>query len=418
MTAVPPSMFGVPALRTEDPRFLRGEGRYLENVAIPSATRAVFVRSILPHAELHGVAGVDAAARMPGVLGVWTAADLDLAPIPPSGNVETSHAEALEEPFVREVLARDRLRYVGEPFAVVVAETAARAMDAAESIWAEADPIPPLLDPELADAPDAPLLWPGIGTNVAHRFEHAWDEDVLADAEVVVRGRTVNQRLAPVPMETNGIAVVVEGAGLTVWVSTQVPFDIRDEIADRLGFDRAQVRVIAPDVGGAFGAKLQIYPEYLAVARVAQLLGRPVRWSETRSESMTNLTHGRAQIQRFELGARRDGKLVGLRAELVADVGAYPLAAFIPTTTGTMLSGVYRIPAIAYRGRAVVTNTTPIGPYRGAGRPEAAALIERAMDTLAVELDADPVELRRRNLIEPEAFPFRTATKMRYDTGE
>ena len=168
------------------------------------------------------------------------------------------------------------------------------------------------------------------------------------------------------------------------------------------------MRTIAPDVGGGFGAKLQVYPEYLAVARAAQVLGRPVRWVETRSESMVNLTHGRAQVQHVELGAMRDGTLVGMRVDLLADMGAYPIGAFMPTTTQEMLSGVYRFPAIACRGRSVVTNATPVAPYRGAGRPEATALVERAMDLLAAELEMDPVELRRKNLIPSDAFPFTT----------
>ena len=262
-------------------------------------------------------------------------------------------------------------------------------------------------------------MFPEGATNVAHAFAHGWDVDVLAGADVVVAGRFVQQRLAPVPMESNAIAVVPEGDGRwTAWVSTQVPFDVRSDLAEALGVERSDVRVIAPDVGGGFGAKVMVYPEYLACARVAQLLGRPVRWQETRSESMLGLNHGRAQVQRVQIGAMRDGTLVGLRAELVADMGAYPLGAFLPVTTGEMAAGVYRWPAIAYRGWAVVTTATPVMAYRGAGRPEAAAMVERAMDMLAAELDMDPVALRRRNLVDADAFPFRTATGTTYDTGD
>ena len=404
---VPPSTFGIPALRTEDPRFLRGEGRYLENVDVPGSLRAVFVRSIFPHADLKGVQGLEDARAMPGVVAVYTADDLGIPAQPPSGNVEAPGG-SLDAPFEREVLARDRLRYAGEPFAVVIAETRAQGVDAAEVIWADAELLEPVNDAERAAADGAPLLWPAIGTNVAHRFEHAWDEDVLAGADVVVRGRFVNQRLAPVPMEANGIAVVPTEAGYDVWVSTQIPFDVRDDLAELLGVERDRVHTIAPDVGGGFGAKVLVYPEYLVVARAAQLLRRPVRWFETRSESMLSLWHGRGQVQHVEIGARRDGTLVGLRVDIVADMGAYPLAAFLPTTTGEMLAGVYRIPKVAYRGRAIVTNATPIGAYRGAGRPEAAACIERAVDMVATELGLDPVEVRRRNLIPPDAFPYTT----------
>ena len=203
-----------------------------------------------------------------------------------------------------------------------------------------------------------------------------------------------------------------------MWASTQIPFDVRDDLAETLGVGRDRVRAIAPDVGGAFGAKLQIYAEYHAVAAIAGRLGRPVRWQETRSESMVSLTHGRAQVQTVELGALRDGTLVGVRAEILADMGAYPIGAFMPGTTQEMLCGVYRIPRVASSGRSVVTNTTPVAPYRGAGRPEATALIERAMDMLATELEMDPVELRRRNFIRPDEFPHTTVTGVTYDTGD
>ena len=411
-------MFGVPALRSEDPRFLRGRGRYLENIEIPGALHAAFVRSIMPHAKVVGV-DATAALALPGVAGAYVATDLALAPLPPSGTVEGDSDAELEGLFSREPLARDVVRFVGEIVAVVVAETAGQAVDAAEMVAVEYDELPVVVDVEAAVADGAPLLWPAFGTNVAHAFGSTSDEDPLEGAEVVVRGRFVNQRVAPAPMETNGIAVVPADDGtFTVWVSTQIPFDVRDDLAETLGVGRDRVRAIAPDVGGAFGAKLQIYAEYHAVAAIAGRLGRPVRWQETRSESMVSLTHGRAQVQTVELGARRDGTLVGIRAEILADMGAYPIGAFMPGTTQEMLCGVYRIPRVASSGRSVVTNTTPVAPYRGAGRPEATALIERAMDMLATELEMDPVELRRRNFIRPEEFPHTTATGVTYDTGD
>ncbi len=411
-------MFGVPALRSEDPRFLRGEGRYLDNVEIPGALHAVFVRSIMAHARIDGV-DVSGALDAPGVAGAYVAADLDLAPLPPSGTVEGDVDGELEGLFSREPLARTVVRFVGEILAVVVAETVGEAMDAAESVAVEYEPLPVVTDAEAAVGEGAPLLWPEFGTNVAHAFRATGSLDPLEGAEVIVRGRFVNQRVAPAPMETNAIAVVPENDGSsTVWVSTQIPFDVRDDLAETLDVGRDRVRGIAPDVGGAFGAKMQVYAEYHAVAAIAARLGRPVRWQETRSESMVSLTHGRAQVQTVELGATRDGTLVGLRAEILADMGAYPIGAFMPGTTQEMLSGVYRIPAIVSSGRSVVTNATPVAPYRGAGRPEATALIERAVDMLAHELDMDPVELRRKNLIRPEEFPFTTVTGVTYDTGE
>ena len=417
VTTLPPSTFGVSALRSEDPRLLTGRARYVENLPLEGALRAMFVRSIMPHARLNAVQA-EVARTMPGVAGVFTASDLDLARMPPSGNVEGATG-TLDGPFGREVLARDVVRFVGEPIALVVADSLPHAEDAAEAVAADYDQLPAIVDVEAALADDAPLLWPEHGSNIASSFSTSWDDDVLAGADVVARGRFVNQRLAPVPMEGNAITVHPHGDGtFTVWVSTQIPFDVRDDLADALDVDKQAVRTIAPDVGGGFGAKLQVYPEYLAVAAAAARLGRPVRWIESRSEGMLALTHGRAQVQHVEIGARRDGTIVGLRADLVADMGAYPIGAFLPNTTQEMLSGVYAIPRIASRGRSVVTNATPVAPYRGAGRPEATALIERAVDLVAAELGMDPVEVRRQNLIPPEVFPYRTASGTVYDVGD
>jgi carbon-monoxide dehydrogenase large subunit len=412
-------MFGVPALRTEDPRFLRGEGRYLENIPIPGALRAMFVRSIMPHARIEGVEGLEAARAMPGVVAVFTADDLQVAPQRPSGNVEGATGTLEEGAFLREVLARDVVRYVGEAVAVVIAGSLGQAQDAAETVWPSYYSLDAVTDVEAAVADGAPLLWSSYGNNVAHAFEAHWDEDVLDGADVVVRERVVQQRLAPVPMETNAIAVIPEDdGGYTVWVSTQVPFDVRNDLAELLGVDKKRVRVIAPDVGGGFGAKLLMYPEFAVVAASAKKIGRPVRWSETRSENLVSMTHGRAQVQYLEVGAKRDGTIVGLRADLLADMGGYPVGAFLPTTTNEMLSGPYTIPRIASRGRSIVTNSTPIFAYRGAGRPEATALVERAMDLVAAELGTDPVAVRRKNLIPSDRFPYTTATGTKYDVGD
>ena len=403
-------IFGRPVLRSEDPRFLRGQGRYVENVRLEGALRAAFVRSMMAHARVRAV-DVSEARSMPGVEAVLTAADLDIDAQPPSGNVAAD--------LSRPVLASDVVRYVGEPIAIVIAATRAEAEDAAEMVVVDYDPLPAVVGVEAALADDAPLLFPEHGTNVADEFSTAARDDPLEGADVVVRGRFVNQRLAPAPMETNAFAAVPEGSGaLTVWVSTQVPFDVRDDVAEALGLSRDRVHAIAPDVGGGFGSKLTTYPEYLAIAAAAWGLRRPVRWSEDRGESMLNLTHGRAQIHDVELGATREGSLVGMRVSLTADLGAYAIGAFLAPTTLDMLGGVYTIPRIVCEGRSVVTNATPVAPYRGAGRPEAAALVERAMDLLAAELGMDPVELRRRNLIPPEAFPYTTAVGMTYDSGE
>jgi carbon-monoxide dehydrogenase large subunit len=405
------SIFGSVVRRSEDPRFLRGEGSYVENIAIDGALRAWFVRSIMAHARVTGV-DLSKALAVRGVAGAFVADDVGLPAIPPSGST------ASPEIFGFPVLAEGVVRFVGQPIAVVVAETPAQAADAAEAVLVEYDPLEPVIGPEAALAEGAPLLFPEHGSNQADGSVKGFDEDVLEGAEVVVRGRFVNQRLAPVPMETNAAAAVPDGEAMTLYVSTQIPFDVRNDVADALGMPRDGLHVIAPDVGGGFGSKLIVYPEYFVVAALAQRLGRPVRWSESRSDSMTSLVHGRAQVHVVELGAKRDGTLVGLRVDLLADMGAYPLATYLPPITRMMLSGVYRIPRIAARTRAVVTSTTPVAPYRGAGRPEATALLERAMDMLAGELAMDPVELRRRNFIPPEAFPYTTAVGTRYDVGD
>ncbi len=381
----------------------------MEDVPAPGALRAAFVRSIMAHARLRRV-DPSAALAVPGVEGVLTARDLGLAPRPPSGNVD--------EAYGRPVLAEDVVRFVGEPIAVVVAEDRGAALDAVELVEVDYDPLPAVTDPEAAAAEGAPLLFPPTGTNVASELARGWDEDPLEGAEVVVRARVVSQRLAPVPMEPNAILAVPEGEGLTLWVSTQVPFDVRAEVAEALGLDPSRVRVVAPDVGGGFGAKLTVYPEYLVVAALALRLGRPVRWAEARSESMLALTHGRAQIHRVELGARRDGTLVGIRLDVLADLGAYPLASYLTTNSWRMATGAYRIPRVAYRSRIVATNAPPVGPYRGAGRPEPTLAIERTMDLLAAELGMDPAELRRRNFVPPEAFPYETPSGQRYDSGD
>jgi carbon-monoxide dehydrogenase large subunit len=404
------SIFGSVVLRTEDPRFIRGRGRYTDNVDAEGALDASFVRSMMAHARVVKV-DVSASADMPGVVAVLAADDLDLAPQPPSGSVSG--------PFERQVLVRDTVRFVGEAIAVVLAESLGQAQDAAESVQVEYEPLPAVVGSEAALAVGAPLLFPEAGSNLADEFHTEWEADVLAGADVVVRARFENQRVAPVPMETNAILVVPEDDGrLTVWVSTQAPFDIRSDLAEWLGQTKDRVRVIAPDVGGGFGAKLAVYPEYLVCAAAAVRIGRPVRWKETRSESMVNMTHGRGHVHDVELGERRAGSIVGLRVDVLADMGAYPTATYLPPTTQMMLSGVYRIPRIACRGRSVVTNTTPVAPYRGAGRPEATALLERSMDLLAAELEMDPAEIRRRNLIPPDAFPYDTAVGTTYDVGD
>jgi aerobic carbon-monoxide dehydrogenase large subunit len=409
---VPGSILGSTVRRREDPRLITGQGRYVDDLAPERGLYAAFVRSPAAHAKLRDL-DLAAARAISGVVGVYDAADVNLPPRLAFG--------VIPDVFARPPLATDTVRFVGEAVAVIVAESRGAAADGAEAAMAEYDPLPVVASVEQAVEEGAPLLFPDHGSNLAFAASYGGDEDVLAGAEVVVRERFVNQRLAAVPMEPDAFMAAPdpETGGIRIWASTQSPFQVRDFVADCLGLPESQVRCVAPDVGGGFGAKIPVYPEQAIVAALARRLDRPVRWVQTRSECFLAMTGGRGQIQNVELGATRSGRLVGLRARVLADAGAYPgIGAFLPFFTGQMLSGVYRIPKIDYSAQALVTNTTPIGAYRGAGRPEATALLERSMDMLAAELAIDPAELRRRNLIQPDEFPVTTAAGASYDTGE
>jgi carbon-monoxide dehydrogenase large subunit len=403
------SVLGHPVRRVEDPRFLTGAACYVEDVPAEGALHAIFVRSFLAHARITGI-DVSEASSMPGVVRVLTAADLGSKPLPP--------VRAPEE-MARPILASDVVRFMGERVAVVVAETRSRAVDAAERVAVSYDPLPVVTDALAARDPGAPLLFPEHGSNVVAEDDYGSEPVSLEEADVVVRARFCNQRVAPVPLETNAVLAIPTNGRLELWVSCQAQFSVRRDIAKCLGIDLDRVDVVSPAVGGGFGAKIDTYPEHVAVAALALELGRPVRYVETRTENLGAMTHGRDQIQDVELGATTEGTLIGLRAHVVADLGAYPQAgALLPELTHQMLSGVYRIPRIECTTTCVVTNKTPVSAYRGAGRPEAAALLERAVDMLAAELGMDPAEIRRRNLIEPDAFPYSTPTKARYDSGD
>jgi aerobic carbon-monoxide dehydrogenase large subunit len=405
------SILGNPVRRTEDPRILRGDAEYFDDLSVEGLLHVAFVRSTMAHARIES-ADTSEAAAMPGVVAVYTADDLGLEP----GQGFAMVPAALSRP----PLARDVVRFVGDIVAVVVAETRARAADAAELVIVDYDPLPTVIDPEAALADDAPLVFPEHGSNLAIEFNFGDDPSILDDADVVVEGRFVNQRLAPVPMEPNGILVELDGdEGLTLHVPTQNPHGVRDPLAGVVGLDENRVRVVATAVGGGFGAKAGMYPEFAIVATAARKLGRPLKWSETRSENMTAMTHGRGQIQYIELGLKRDGTFTGLRGRIVCDGGAYPgIGAFLPYLTRSMSQGVYRIPRIQMNSKSAITNTTPTAAYRGAGRPEAAALLERIVDMAAVELGRDPVDLRRQNFLRPEEFPLTTVTGANYDSAD
>jgi carbon-monoxide dehydrogenase large subunit len=408
-------VLGRPVLRSEDHALLTGAARYLDDVPCEGALYGVFVRSPIAHALVQSI-DVDEARTMAGVVGVFVAEDMGGLRMPP---VEDS-----PEVFARPLLAMGRVRFVGEPVAVVVAQTRAQAMDAADAVAVDYEPLAPVIDPEVALEPGAPILFPAHGSNLAIRVDDvAEDPDALEGAEIVVRARFVNQRVAPVPMEPNG-ALAIVGAdpsqpSVTLWASVQAPHDTRRVIAEVLRLDPAQVRVRTAVVGGGFGGKIPTYPEHVVIAWLARHMGSAVRWSETRSENMLAMTHGRGQVQYVELGATLDGRMLGLRVFVIQDIGAYASeAATLPPLTGLMASGPYRIPRIDFHAVSVVTTTTPVGAYRGAGRPEATWLLERAVDMLAAELGTDPAEIRRRNFIPSEAFPYRAPTGATYDSGD
>ncbi len=411
----PRRILGSPMLRSEDRALLTGTARYTDDVPCEGALHGVFVRSPIAHALVRSV-DVDEARAMPGVVGVFVAGDMGGLRMPP---VEDS-----PETFARPLLATERVLFVGEPVAVVVAQTRAQAVDAADAVTVDYEPLTPVIDPETALGPDAPVLFPAHGSNLAIRVDDvAEDPGALEGAEIIVRARFVNQRVAPVPMEPNG-ALAIAGVApdepsVTLWASVQAPHDTRRIVAQVLGLDSGRVRVRTAAVGGGFGGKIPTYPEHVVIAWLARQMGSAVRWSETRTENMVAMTHGRGQVQHVELGATRDGRLLGLRVFVIQDIGAYASeAATLPPLTGLMASGPYRISRIDFHAVSVLTNTTPVGAYRGAGRPEATWLLERAMDMLAGDLGIDPAEIRRRNFIPPETFPYRTPTGASYDSGD
>ncbi|TQM43993.1 xanthine dehydrogenase family protein molybdopterin-binding subunit [Pseudonocardia cypriaca] len=412
---MPGSILGTSVRRVEDRDLITGASTYVGNLALEGVLHLAFVRSPLAHAVITGI-DTSAAAAAPGVVAVYTAADLDLP---------AHHGLfVVNEDVPRPPLATDRVRFVGEAVAVIVAESKAAAVDAVELVEVDYDPLPAVVDMEAALEPDAELQFPQLGTNLA-KGERSADADVLSDADVVVRARLVNQRLAVMPMEGNAIAVLpcgYEGADhdLTIWVSTQMPHGFRGQAAQLFGLEQDRVRVIAPHVGGGFGGKAGMLAEHTAAVGVARALGRPVTWVETRSENLVSMPQGRGQVAYYELGLTRDGVITGLRARVIGDAGAY--AGFggglVFLSTHTMATGVYRIPKLAFDGAVALTNTTPMGAFRGAGRPEATAHIERMMDIAAAELGMDPVELRRRNFIRPDEFPYETLSGVRYDVGD
>jgi carbon-monoxide dehydrogenase large subunit len=407
------SILGNPVLRKEDPGILTGATEYYDDLKVEGLLHVAFVRSTVAHANL-GAIDTDDANAMPGVIAVYTAEDLGLNPV---------HGFIMLPPTMnRPPLATGKVRFVGDIVAMVVAESKAQALDAAEQVIVDYDELPAVASVEAALAEGAVVLHEGQGSNVANAMGTGPVEGVLDDADVVVRQRIVNQRVAPVPMEPAGIVAMPHAdGGLQVWVASQGPHGVRGELAQYLGLDPETVHARNAAVGGGFGAKQGMTVEHLLVAKAAHTLGRPVKWAETRSENMVAMWHGRGMVFDAEMGVKRDGTVTGLRVNGLADAGAYAaIGAFLPFFTQMMSANVYAIPKVEFNWQAITTNTTPVAAYRGAGRPEAIHLTERLLDIAADEIGMDPAEIRRKNFIPPEAFPYMppTGTGTTYDTGE
>ena len=403
------SILGNRVVRKEDPALLTSGGTYVDDIVVDGALHVVYVRSMVAHGEITSI-DIDEARNAPGVVDIVTSADLTIGDIKPF--------MMLNQLLTRPVLARGRVRYVGDPIVAVVAETRAAAVDAAELVIVEIESLPAIIDPRDALSEDSIQLFPHVGTNIAMHAAHHGDPISFDDCDVVVTQTTVNQRLAPAPIENRSAIAWWEDGRLVLEIGCQGTHPIRNTIAEIYGLEQDQMRVICPDVGGGFGAKAHAAPEAVVLGELSRRTGRPVRWTETRSENMTGMGHGRGQIQTVTLGGTKDGDLLAYRIEIIQDAGGYPnMGAILPYATRIMASGVYDIPAVQVSSHSVATNTTPTGAYRGAGRPEASAALERAVDLFADEAGLDPADVRRRNFVRSEAFPFTTPTGTTYDSG-
>jgi len=412
--------------RAEDPRLITGEARYLDDIHLPGMLHAAILRSPHAHARIRRI-DTSKAAALPGVIAVYTGRDFeDLPPLPcawQAGGVTNN----VNTPRVLEI---DKVTFTGAGVAVVVAENRYIAEDAAQLIEVEYEVLPAVVDAEQATRPDAPQIHENAPNNICMEWSCGSKdstEQALRDADVVAKQRLVNQRLIPTPMEGRGaIAQYLPATGeFTVWATSQAPHVMRLLMtAFVFGIPETKMRCISPQIGGGFGTKIFLYPEYCLVAALARKIGRPVKWMESRTENYVATTHGRDHITDLEVGAKHDGTITALKVNTYANLGGVlsTIAPGIPTTLyGRMLSGAYRIPNIYCHVQGVYTNTGMVDAYRGAGRPEATYVIERAVDLVARELNMDPVEVRRKNFIPPDAFPYDPAgilNGLKYDSGE
>jgi carbon-monoxide dehydrogenase large subunit len=405
--------------RTEDPRLIKGLAHYVDDIRLPDTLHVAFVRSMYAHA---GINGIDAseALKSPGVIAVYTGKDIAKAvgPVPCAGALPD-----LKVPDYR-VLATGKALFVGHPIAAIVAKDRYAAADAADLISVDYEELPAVVDVEQAAAAGGTVIHESFGDNIAYRLTSGEGdiEAAMKSADRIVTQKMIHQRLAPIAMEPRGVlARYFPGEEeLTVWSSTQIPHLLRTQLALMIGIPENKLRVITPEVGGGFGSKLNVYAEEALLGWISMQLGKPVKWIETRRENVQATIHGRAQVGTVEVGCKNDGTLTGLRYNVFADLGAYHqlLTPAIPTLTGLMLSGAYKIPAIQMNVTGVFTNKMSTDAYRGAGRPEATYVVERAMDIVAAELKMDPVEVRRKNFPAANEFPFHTATGLDYDSGD
>jgi aerobic carbon-monoxide dehydrogenase large subunit len=402
--------------RVGDRRLVTGSGRFVEDVRAPGTLHAAFLRSPYASAEVRSI-DTSEAAEHPGVVAVFTGADLQGMMSPLVTETEPPPGRRLE----RYPLATDRVRFTGDAVAVVVADDKYAARDAIELIDVEYEPLPAVADAKSATADGAPLVYPEWNSNVAWvwEVEHGDLDEAFAGAAREVSIELINQRIHATFVEPRCIHAEYNPntEEMMIWASTQVPHTLRGAIASHVGLPEHHVRVVAPDVGGAFGAKGGIYSEYVLIPALAKALGRPIEWAETRSECFQATNHARDQVQRLRAAVDADGYVRGLEVVILGNVGAYN-AAPVPTRTGVMSTGPYHIRNLHTRVLGIMTNTTQTGAYRGAGRPEAAYMLERLMDAIARELELDPVAVRRRNFVPPDAFPYLGATGAEYDSGE
>jgi carbon-monoxide dehydrogenase large subunit len=402
--------------RTEDPRLIKGLAHYVDDIRLPDTLHVAFVRSVYAHARITSI-DTSEALKAPGVVAVYTGKDVaKVGPVPCA-----SALPGLKVPDYR-VLAQDKVYFVGQPIAAVVARDAYAARDAVDLVMVDYDDLPPVVDVEAA-AKGGPVIYEDFGDNIAYKLT-AGEGDIdaaLAASDHVLKQRIVHQRLAPIAMEGRGVlARYFPGEEeLTVWSSTQIPHLLRTQLALMIGIPENKLRVITPEVGGGFGSKLNVYAEEALLGWISMQLAKPVKWIEGRRENIQGTIHGRGQVGYIEIGCKNDGRITGLRYNVFADLGAYLqlLTPAIPTLTGLMLSGSYKIPAIQINVTGCFTNKMSTDAYRGAGRPEATYVVERAMDLVAAELGIDPAEVRRKNFPAADEFPFHTATGLDYDSG-